>query len=270
MPGYINGAGITNFIAAASGNIQSGMLGADAVVFSGNIGSGQIITWHVASGTFTGFELGSGAIVSGRIASGQVGNFHIASGQVQGLAGAGVPNLASGTVNRHNLGSGAVNSGHVASGQLDRNHFASGSVIDYVACEAAISGIIAVVWGSGGCFVVPAERASGLRLPAIGVVAGNFVSGDIVPVVRAGLAHIAASGAIASGARGLLYVGSGGLIVNQSGFMGGASSGQGAQPIAENSGSLVQRIGMAVSGGIDVRLDTFLSSGLFSGGLGQW
>jgi len=207
-------------------------------VRSGNLASGIIGRYHIASGQLQGFELGSGAVVSGRIASGQVGWAHIASGNI------------------------------------NRYHLESGCVIDYYACEQAVSGVIAVAWGSGGCFVVPAQRSSGLRLPSIGVVAGNFVSGDIVPVVRHGRILSSPSGTLASGFFGkFLYVGSGGLLINQSGFMEGTSSGHGAGPTAAGSGysgSLVQRIGVSVSGGIDVLIDVNITSGLHSGFLGQY
>lgn len=173
------------------------------------------------------------------------------------------------------LGNIALSSGNIQSGQIGRFHFASGCVIDILPCEQAISGIIAVAWGSGGCFVVPAERQSGLRLPAIGVVFGNFASGAFVPVVRRGLVTTSLSGLIASGQPGWpAYVGSGGLIVNQSGFGAGPSSGAGPNPSlaagAGMSGALVQRIGEFVSGGIDVCPDTNLASGLSSGLLGQY
>lgn len=243
MQNYINPPVVA---VAQAGGVGSGALGNDAVL-SGNIGSGQLGRFHIASGQLAGFELGSGAIVSGRIASGQVGTGHLADG--------------------------AVTSGDVGSGQITREHLNSGTVIDFVACEQAISGIRAVAWGSGGCFVVAAERTSGLRLPAIGVVAGNFVSGDVVPVVRRGIVRIAASGTIASGFPGRnLYVGSGGLIINQSGFMAGASSGEGAAPTAAGSGysgALVQVVGISVSGGIDVWFGE-PRSGLISGLLGQY
>lgn len=239
--------------AIQSGAVASGDIGT-GVILSGNVGSGAIIGAagggfrNVASGTLTTNDIGSGAIVSGHVASGQVGFRHLANGAVQ--------------------------SGSIASGTLDRLHQNSGTVIDYIACGQAISGVIAVAWGSGGCFIVPAERRSGLRLPAIGIVAGNFVSGDITPVVRRGIVGAATSGIIASGQPGkFLYVGSGGLLVNLSGFMGGASSGTGPNPVlntGEISGSLVQRIGVSVSGGIDVFLDPFIASGLFSGLLGTY
>lgn len=240
-----------------SGSISSGEIGSGAI--QGFFGS----TRHIASGTIGVTDFGSGAVItgtvgsgaiqSGNVASGQLGNFHLASGQVQGLAGTGVPNLASGTATRHNLNSGCV--------------------IDFIACEQAVSGIIAVAWGSGKCFVVPAERGSGLRLPAIGIVAGNFVSGAIVPVVRRGLVRGVTSGVMASGLLPIyLYLGSGGLIIDQSGFHEGLSSGHGAAPTAAGSGysgALVQRLGSPISGGIDVQIGE-LTSGLFSGLLGQF
>lgn len=198
------------------------------------------------SGTVVAADLGSGAVLSGAIASGQIGLNHLASGSVR--------------------------SGAIASGQVGRYHLASGCVVDFFPCEQDMSGVVAVAWGSGGCAVVPAERASGLRLPAVGVVAGSFVSGDTVPVVRRGRVGDPGSGTVASGGRGLLYVGSGGLIVNQSGFMGGASSGAGPGGCAFASGlsgSLTQSVGVRVSGGIDVQIGE-PRSGLISGLLGQY
>ena len=202
------------------------------------------------------------------------GSGDVGSGAITGQAGGGYFTIASGTIGTFDIASGAIVSGRVASGSLGRYHFSSGTVIDLYACEMALSGVRAVAWGSGGCYVVAAERTSGLRLPAIGVVAGNFVSGDVVPVVRRGIVGTASSGAIASGFPGrFLYVGSGGLIINQSGYMGGTSSGEGAAPTPAGSGysgALVQRIGVAVSGGIDVFVDSQLTSGLLSGHLGQY
>lgn len=250
----------------ASGTVGQMDFGSGAVS-SGHIASGQLGRFHIASGQLAGFELGSGAVVSGRIASGQIGQGHYASGSVAGLIGGGFT-VASGTFGPNDLGSGSVLSGHIASGQLGRYHFNSGTVIDFLACEQDISGVIAVAWGSGACFVVPAERKSGLRVPAIGVVAGNFASGAIVPVVRQGIVHATASGAIASGfLGGHLYLGSGGLIINQSGYMEGSSSGHGAAPtdaLSGYSGALVQSLGISVSGGIDIHLKD-LRSGLLSG-----
>lgn len=191
----------------------------------------------------------------------------VASGAITGQAGGGYFCVASGTLTTNDLGSGAIVSGLIASGQLGRFHFASGTVIDLFPCGQSVSGVIAVAWGSGGCFVVPAERQSGLRLPAVGVAIAAAVSGALIQVVRRGLVTTAVSGVIASGFYGqLLYVGSGGLILNQSGFHAGASSGGGPNPsVATISGCLVQRIGTSVSGGIDVCPDTNVTSGLLSG-----
>lgn len=240
-----------------SGAISSGEIASGSVFgFFGptrQIGSGTVGVTDFGSGAVVAGTVGSGAIQSGNVASGQLGNFHVASGQVQGLAGTGVPNLASGTASRHNLNSGCV--------------------IDFIACEQSISGVIAVAWGSGKCFVVPADRSSGLRLPAIGVVGGNFVSGDIVPVVRRGMVRTSSSGAIVSGQAGLyFYLGSGGLIIDLSGYHEGLSSGHGAAPTAAGSGysgALVQRLGTPISGGIDVQIGE-ITSGLLSGLLGQF
>lgn len=215
-----------------------------------------------ASGTFLRYDYtwASPFAVSGDVIAGAIGSGAVIAG-----------GMGSGAVMAGTVGSGAIVSGALASGQIGRYALASGTVVDLIASEQAISGIVAVAWGSGGCFVVPAERQSGFRLPAIGVVAGNFVSGDIVPVVRRGIVTGAASGLLASGCSKYLYVGSGGLLVNLSGFMGGTSSGVGPNPTVTGgvSGQLVQRIGVAVSGGIDVNVGE-VTSGLLSGSLGAY
>jgi hypothetical protein len=110
-----------------------------------------------------------------------------------------------------------------------------------------ISGIKAVCIGSGGV-ILRAERASGLRLPAIGVTMSGSLSGAVCTVVSYGRIFNTASGMIASGFEGgLLYVGSGGCIVNRSGFVEGLSSGA---PFL--SGDMQQSIGIYVSGGMFV------------------
>ena len=263
----------TSFNAAdlTSGAVGSGDLAVGAVT-SGDIASGQVGSVHLRDGDILTIDVASGAIQSGQVGSGSVPGFFGTTRAIQSGT-VGVFDFGSGAVIAGAMGSGSVLSGNVASGQIGRYHFESGTVIDLVACEMALSGIRAVAWGSGGCFVVTAERTSGLRLPSIGVVAGNFVSGDVVPVVRRGMVRSASSGVIASGFFGqFLYVGSGGLIINQSGFMEGASSGQGAAPTPAGSGysgALVQRIGVAISGGIDV-FGEALTSGLISGHLSQF
>lgn len=140
-------------------------------------------------------------------------------------------------------------------------------------CEQAVSGLIAVAWGSGGCFVVPAERASGLRSKVVGVVLGTHASGAEVTVIQNGFVRPSFSGGIASGFPGrLLYLGSGGLVINQSGFMDGASSGHGAAPTVHTSGHsgvMVVPVGVAISGGLYVQIGE-ARSGLLSGELGQW
>ena len=154
------------------------------------------------------------------------------------------------------------------------------TLVKLVTAGQTISGVMAVALASGySDVVVSAERHSGLRLPAVGVVSvvsgistgsGGFgvVSGQSVDMVFWGLVTTPFSGNVASGFAGkFLYVGSGGLVVNQSGFMDGASSGTGPGIL---SGELVQRLGIAVSGGIFVQLDPNITSGLLSGLLGQY
>lgn len=85
-----------------------------------------------------------GSILSGQIGSGQIGNFHVASGQIQGLIGGGIPNVGSGTLNGFELGSGAIVSGRIASGQIGRFHVGSGQLAGFeLGSGAIVSGRIA-------------------------------------------------------------------------------------------------------------------------------
>lgn len=243
------GAGVPNL---ASGTVNANNLSSGSVV-SGHVASGTIYGLtgslpHVASGTFTGFELGSGAIVSGRIASGQVGNFHVASGQIQGLAGAGVPNIASGTFTGFELGSGAIVSGRVASGQIGFGHLANASVWSgtfasgQIASGHLASGLIANIAGAGvsgyyedlfataepisggGPAVAVAFTQSGTiqtamasvsgRMPAIGIVTSNYLSGATATLFWGG--RVFASGGLINFSGWMnqpVYVGRSGQIV---------------------------------------------------------
>lgn len=236
-------SGSVDYTQLSSGVIRSGTLGDNAVV-SGSIASGQVFTLHIASG----------GLLSGAIGSGQIGQFHLASGSVTSGA------IASGQIHQFALSSGAVSSGQTASGLVVT--FARNIFVDSRPTAELISGVKAIAYASGATAIVRAERNSGLRLPAIGVTYSGAVSGTIAVFVRYGVVPAGVSGMIASGFHSrLLYVGSGGLIVNQSGFMDGASSGAGPTQ-ATTSGSAVQSLGIAVSGGIFVDIDPFVRSGV--------
>ncbi len=172
--------------------------------------------------------------------------------------------IFSGSAVSGSLGDGFVFSGHIASGQIGSPHFAYGSfvprIVYWFTAGETISGVKVVAFGSGaGDVAVRAERQSGLRLPAFGVSISGNVSGSPFQAVLLGAVTTAASGMLASGFHGrILYLGSGGLLVNQSGFMGGASSGD---PFL--SGSAVQSVGFAISGGIFVQVGE-LRSGLLT------
>lgn len=275
--------------AVLSGHIGSGQVGtshlADESVASGDVASGSLSTFKVASGGFLSgaigsgqvgnAHIGSGAVLSGHLASGQVGQFHIASGAVssgrlgvttapdgtkflrddftwQNPPGGG---LSSGSVQSGHIGDAAVVSGSVASGQIARVHLSSGvqswGMVEVYTAAELISGVKAVALhrSGGGNEIVRAERASGFRLPVLGVAVSGAASGQACDVIVRGRVLTAASGMIASGfEETLLYCGSGGLLVNQSGFMGGASSGA---PFL--SGNIQQAVGWSISGGVLVQ-----------------
>ncbi len=266
LSGGITSGDLANVV-VNSGNISSGQVGwphlssgavrsghvANEAVNSGNIGSGCIGSVHIQDGTIITVDVGSGAIQSGQISSGVIGRFHVASGQFAGFE----------------LGSGAIVSGRVASGQIGFGHLANASVqsgtvasgvlvsfarqiVEEFNTEEAISGLKAVFLSSGG-FIGLANAASGLRLPAVGVVPANYVSGDLAGIVTMGKITTP----MCSGWSGFvgkhLYCGSGGQIVGKSGLL---------------SGMAWQKIGVAFSGGIYVNIDLTILSGGYTVGIG--
>lgn len=153
--------------------------------------------------------IASGGARSGAMASGQIGNFHIASGQIQGLAGAGVPNIASGTFTGFELGSGSVISGRVASGQIGFGHLADNSVQ---------SGSIAS--GQLSRFHVASGSLAGFELGSGAIVSGRIASGQV------GVRHYA-DGSIQSGAIGSGQLASGHMDQNFiTNIAGATNSGQ--------------------------------------------
>lgn len=197
-------------------------------------GTGQTAQF-MDSGSVRSESIGSGAIQSGHIASGQVGPGHIAPA--------------------------AITAAKIASGQVARGLIASGTRVwgnEYsMPTGELISGVKAVAISPDGS-VVRAERQSGLRLPAIGVTVVGADSGLPCAVVTKGFVPLGASGMFPTDSPGRgLFVGSGGLLTNLSGFLGGSSSGD---PFL--SGGAVQRIGLAMSGGVFVCPEVTPRSGL--------
>jgi hypothetical protein len=239
-----------------SGQVASGYLG-DASVVSGSIASGQIASGHLASGLLSSLALTSGQITSGLIGDAAIVSGRIGSGAITGQGESGFTghtrNIASGMIGGFDLGNKAVGSGQLEAQQVGRPHLSSGTNswgIQYeFQCGDLISGLKAVAFAMSGGLLAPiivlAERQSGARLPAIGVTVSGAISGQFATVVVRGFVAAGVSGMIASGQTRSLYVGSGGLIVNQSGFCGGASSGD---PFL--SGSAVQYLGQYVSGNV--------------------
>jgi hypothetical protein len=240
-------------------------------VLSGNINSNSIFS---VIGGYTPFSIRS--VRSGAIPSGEIGPSHFARQTLlSGNFSSGLlrlVDLLGDQIQSGNIGNRQINSGHfssnfivtssmVASGQIDPSvDFAQTAglntnqpLCDLFVFQEQCSGIKAVCIASGSR-IVRAQRASGLRLPAIGVTNGNVSSGSTGLVYYLG--GVGRTGTLAqnsglnngiSGFQGLpLYVGSGGNIVNLSG-MRGVSSGP-----AFLSGNMQQQIGIAISGGIFV------------------
>lgn len=193
------------------------------------------------AGAFGGYVQPAGGlavVLSGNIGSGQIGSGLLASGSVAGQ-GQGVFIIASGSLGNKDIASGGVWSGNIGSGLL-------AELVGLTRPTAeAISGFMAVCLGSGEVLLL-ANAASGLRLPAIGVVNANAASGDTVTAYRAGNQYTNLCSGWSGFVGKTLYAGSGGMVIGQSGLLSGMSW---------------QRLGIALSGGIALAIDVNLTSG---------
>ena len=149
--GYQAGGGGVSFAASqvVSGMVTSGDLGA-AVVFSGNIASGQVAWAH----------LSSGAVRSGHIANTAVNSGNVSSGSLFGL--------------------------HFASGATA--DYGRGLVADTFTTTEIISGAsiaVGVAFNQSGLLQTAMAAVSG-RMPSIGVVVDNVASGAVATVYQAG------------------------------------------------------------------------------------
>lgn len=204
---------------------------ADNTVFSGAIGSGQISTFKIASG-----GLGSGAI-----GSGQIGNTHLGSGSV--LSG----HIASGQVGNNHVASGSVGTYNTASGLVARaasfvTPFQSGTAWSLLTGEI-ISGVKAVCISQSGNLRIAMASISG-RMPAIGIVVDNVLSGIPANVYTQGMFVLTSGLGDYSGSIGKpVWVGRSGNIVSWS---GGFNSG--GLNVA-SGGDFIQRVGIAITSG---------------------
>lgn len=170
------------------------------------------------------------------------------------------PNPGQGAVVSGVLGAASVLSGNIASGQVAAQHVASGVLLSgnmasgfvtnlmvqfNLANVETVSGVKAVVVTSGGALAL-AMAGSGLRLPAIGVAENNGLSGEVNRVVQVGRLSTTFDATWSGMAGKPLYVGSGGMIVTQSGLISGMSW---------------QKLGVAFSGGIFVNVNQSITSG---------
>ncbi len=248
---------------------------------SGGFLSGDIYQAVGVSLNSGGFTLGAAAslafvvrqIQSGNIGSGQISHFHLASGTVQGQAGDGSLQIASGTIGMFDLGSGAIVSGRVSSGAISTYDTASGITVraaqnvvitasglpwNIIAGEP-ISGIRAVCLRSGTAIVAMASVSG--RMPAVGIVIDGVLSGiSGVVIYTQGLIQFTSGLIDYSGYLGKrLWVGRSGQVVTYSGSFnsGGHLSGDIGQAVGfacyYNSG--------ATSGAFIVNVDTICWSG---------
>ena len=244
---------------------------ADNSILSGSINSNSIFS---VIGGYTPFSIRS--VRSGAIPTGEIGPSHFARETLRS------GNFSSGLLRLVDLLGDQIQSGNIGDRQINSGHFSSNFIVtssmvasssvdpsvdfaetaglntnfplfDSFVFQEQCSGIKAVCITSGGR-VARAQRASGLRLPAIGVTSGTVNSGNNGKVFYLGgvgrTGTFAANSGLLNGISGFqgrpLYVGSGGNIVNLSGMLGTSSG------AAFLSGNMQQQIGIAISGGIFV------------------
>lgn len=195
--------------------------------------------------------------------------------------------IASGTIGTNDIGSGQIVSGLIGSGQVDTNHFASGATATNsifggpffsgsawtIITEESISGVRAVHLSQSGTLRLAMASISG-RMPAIGVVVDNVLSGIRANVYRVGDFQFGSGLADYSGSLGLpLIVGRSGHIVTVSGSFnsGGLLSGDYIQQMGSvwNSGGAVIAVGTMILSGIGTPVATLSSGQVQSGQIGS-
>jgi len=202
---------VRNGLVVISGKI-SGTL-ANNIVFSGNINSGQVGFYHLASGVISTATLGSGQVTSGVIASGSVGQFALSSGAVNS------GHIGNGAVVSGSIASGSVGQYAIASGSITAEHIASGAIINAdIADNAVTSGKIAsgtigsLHISSGGVINVNLGDASvNTRVLASGSVNNTILSSGAVVSGQIGNGAVV-SGSIASGSISKFHIASGQIV----------------------------------------------------------
>lgn len=257
---YIAPGGIINPI--TSGSITSGSIAPKAIV-SGTVASGAIMgslgggPFNIASGTIGNTDIAAGTILTVNIASGAVQSGKVGSGAVLGSLGGGAFTIASGTIGTTDLGSGSV----VRATQFV-SPFYSGTSWTINTAENISGGRAVAIHPSGNVVWQAMASVSG-RMPAIGVIFDNVLSGISANIYTQGFFTPSVSGIINfSGFVGkAIWVGRSGDLVTVSGISANGTLG------AFASGDLGQKLGFAVnSGSIILNLNTTVWSG---GPLGQ-
>jgi len=247
---------IRNGLTVISGQI-SGTL-ADNIIFSGNVNSGVIGTFHLASGVLSTATLGSGQVTSGVIASGTVNQFA----------------LSSGAVNSGHIGNAAVVSGSIASGSISKFQIASGQVVKGLAQGTSITitadandvfTINAVV--SGG--MAPLIVSSGLSFSS-GSYFDGTQSGAIIGINSGGITsqliadNAIVSGKIASGSIGVFQLASGVISTATLG------SGQVTSGVIGNAAVVSGSIASGIVGSVHLADGAVQSGNISSGQIGQF
>ena len=247
---------IRNGLTVISGQI-SGTL-ADNIIFSGNVNSGVIGTFHLASGVLSTATLGSGQVTSGVIASGTVNQFA----------------LSSGAVNSGHIGNAAVVSGSIASGSISKFQIASGQVVkglaqgtsititadanDVFTINAVVSGGMAPLIVSSGLSFSSGSYFDGTQYGAIiGINSGGITSQLIAN-------NAIVSGKIASGSIGVFQLASGVISTATLG------SGQVTSGVIGNAAVVSGSIASGIVGSVHLADGAVQSGNISSGQIGQF
>ncbi len=277
--GHIGSGAVLGQAGGGAFCIASGTVGfndiASGAVRSGTIASGSISRFHHASGAITSGHIAPGSVLgdsAGAPSSIAVGTIDFVDIAAQGI---GSGNYASGSIAWPHLSSGCILSGHVASGTvqgfagstrsvasgtLGTYDFSSGTIVRaasfvspiqsgtgwQLVTEEIISGVRAVCISQSGNLRIAMASVSG-RMPAIGVVFDNVLSGINANVYSQGLFQFTSGLADYSGYLGkTVWVGRSGSVVQWSGSFnsGGLNMASG--------GDFIQRLGFAVNSGAAV------------------
>ena len=193
------------------------------------------MSFFIGSGQVVSGKIGNAAVVSGSIASGSIGHFHVASGAITSgqLGVAGTPTGTNFLRDDFNWATPAANNAEIL---IDST---------FITAEL-ISGGRAVALNTSGRLQIAMASVSG-RMPAIGVLETNVLSGQSATIVQKGRA-ISPSFNFSGQIGNPMYVGASGTIETTA-FSGSEVQSLGVAAFA--SGGTANELFVGLPGGID-------------------